>query len=164
MYRKTRLPESIRFLIQANFGNREIKQIWYFQGWGGIDFTLIIMLWVKDKKEKIARCCLKEVEKYWIGKERKYFIFQLDDPCRGETVKELEDGVVMNHLDSRFKHFSLLLWPCLFSSLPNGGSSSPGLVIIHYYYFYYYLVLFYFLFACFPVYQMVAHPALVLLL
>jgi len=40
---------------------------------------------------------------------------KLDDPCRGENVKQLEDGVVMNHLDS---------------SLPNGGSSessSPGL-------------------------------------
>jgi len=37
---------------------------------------------------------------------------KLDDPCRGENVKQNENGMVMNHLDS---------------SLPNGGSPSPGL-------------------------------------
>ena len=54
--------------------------------------------------------------------------FQLDDPCRGENVKQLGDGVVMNHLDSRWIFF--LVFPCmtlLICSLPNGGPSSPGL-------------------------------------
>jgi len=37
---------------------------------------------------------------------------KVSDPCRGEDVKQHEDGVVINHLDS---------------SLPNGGLSSPGL-------------------------------------